>query len=102
MQDIGLVVISDVGVAVNICYLLRGWYVTPILGVPNNSPATLAIAFQTRSLDVVLSPEPPSLPMWSSGHFIQSVLVYSHPDFLIVFSSPQSLKPENAVYICWY
>lgn len=40
--------------------------------------------------------------MWSSGHFIQSALVYSHPNFLIVFSSPQFLKPENAMYICWY
>lgn len=39
--------------------------------------------------------------MWFSWRFIQSTFVYSHPNFLIVFSSPKSLKLENVVCICW-
>lgn len=93
-------VISDGGS--NGQYFVEGLLCTPMLGASNASSATLAIVFQYTSLVVAWWPETAGFLVWFPWPYIQSTLACSHPNFIIVFSSSQSLTFENIMHGCWY
>lgn len=72
-----------------------------MLGASNISSATLAVVFQDRSLDVAWWPAMAGFLIWFSWLYIQSTLVRSHSNFVIV-SSSKSLTFENSMHHCCY
>lgn len=72
-----------------------------MLGASNISSATLAVVFQDRSLDVAWWPAMAGFLIWFSWLYIQSTLVRSRSNFVIV-SSSKSLTFENSMHRCCY